>query len=160
MQFLQFLKKLFFLILLFAALGLLFMFHLNYSSVKEKIGEKDVAGYVGMFTSAFDVYYLSSINESLDKTVACANDLYQKEFAEGKTTEEFTGLTVVDYCNKVLNNHDYEDRLTKQDHMSVLLPFLFVILLIIAIVMSISIGLGSIRRLDFDNEATTFNNNK
>ncbi|MBQ8282903.1 MAG: hypothetical protein IJZ01_04980 [Paraprevotella sp.] len=158
MQFLLFLKKMFVLILLLAGLALLFLFHLNFSNTKEKIGEKDIAGYVEVFTSGYKVYYLTSISESIDKTMACAEDLYRKEFEAGKTEDEFTGLTVLDYCNKVLNNPDYEDRLTKQDHMSLFLPILFVILLIIAIVKSISVGLGSIRRLDFNNEATTFDN--
>ena len=158
MKFLRFLKKVFSFVLLYAVLSLLFMFHLECSGIKEKVGEKDVSGYVGLFTSGFDVFSFSNINEAIDETKACALDLYQKELAEGKTDEEFTGTTVLDYCNKVLNNPDYEDRLTRQDHMSIMLPILFVILLIIALFKSISIGLGSIRRLDFDNKATTFNN--
>lgn len=160
MQILKFLKQLLIVALLCAAIALLFSFHLYLPSTKEKLGERSAADYAEMFASSYKVFSFTFIGNSIDKAMECAEDLYNKEVAEGKTEEEFEGTTVLDYFNKVLNNPDYEDKLTAQDHLAIFIPVLFAILAIIALVQSISIGLGTIRRLCFDNEATSFNDKK
>ena len=86
------------------------------------------------------------------------NDLYKKEVAEGKTDKEFKGLAVVSYSIEALDESDFDDVISDSDRLALLLPFILAILIIIAIVLSIRLGLGSIRRLDFNNDATMFKN--
>ena len=160
MQILQFLKQVLILALLCAMLALLSMLHFYITDAKEKFAEKSTDELIEEFTSSYEVFSFTFIGNSIDKAMECAEDLYNKEVAEGKTEEKFEGTTTLDYFNKVLNNPDYEDKLTKQDHLAIFMPILFAILAIAALVCSISIGLGTIRRLDFNNKATSFNDKK
>ena len=83
-----------------------------------------------------------------------AEDLYQKDLAENEINKEFKGFTVIEYCWKALD--EYKDELNVQKELSLFLPLIAVILIILAVITSIRLGLSAIRKLDFDNDATSF----
>jgi hypothetical protein len=98
------------------------------------------------------------MRQAKEKVVKCAEVLHKKEVAEGKTDKEFKGLAVVSYSVEALDESDFDDVISDSDRLALLLPFILAILIIIALVLSIRLGLGSIRRLDFNNDATMFKN--
>lgn len=158
MKALQFIKKLFLVILLFPAFGGLLMFHLSLPGTQEKIAQRGTTDYGKIFASAYEAYSWNSITTAYDKTAKCAEDLYQKEVAEGKTDEEFTGWTYADYFQRAFNSSEYDDQLSDKDHLALLLPLFFAILVIVALFTAIKFGVKSIRSLSFENKATGFNN--
>ena len=83
-----------------------------------------------------------------------AEELYQKDLAEGETDKEFEGLTVAEYCWNALD--EYDEELNLQKELALFLPLILAILIIIAVIVSIRLGLSAIRKLDFDNDATSF----
>ena len=146
------------LILLFAALGGLFVFHISLPGYQERMGKKEPAEYVEIFTSAYKAYSWTSLTTAYDKTTACAEELYRKELAEGKTDKEYSGLTKAEYFLDAFNSD--EEQLSDTDRLALSLPLIFIILLIVATIKSITFGLKAIKRLKFDNIATEFTNKK
>ncbi len=156
MKILQFIKKLFIAILLFAALGGLFVFHISLPGTQERLAQQGTTDYRRIFVSAYEAYRWSSLSTAYEKTDICAKDLYQKEVAEGKTDEELSGWTYVDYFQRAFDSHDYDDKISEKDRLALLIPLFSVILLIIALFAAVKFGLKSIRSLSFENKATGF----
>ena len=88
MQILQFLKQVLILALLCAMLALLSMLHFYMPDTKEKLAEKSTDELIEEFTSSYEVFSFTFIENSIDKAMECAEDLYNKEVAEGKTEEK------------------------------------------------------------------------
>ena len=105
-------------------------------------------------SSSYKDYSLSSFEVEKDKMMDYAKILYQKELVEGKTDDEFKGFTVVSYCWKALD--EYKDELNVTNSISLFLPLIAAIMIVIAIIVSIRLGLSAIRKLDFDNDATSY----
>ena len=114
--------------------------------------------YKAAVANAYKAYSLESMRQAKEKVVKCAEVLYKQEVAEGKTDKEFKGFAVVSYSIEALDESDFDDVISDSDRLALLLPFILAILIIIALVLSIRLGLGSIRRLDFNNDATMFKN--
>ena len=128
---------------------------------KEKKQEESPKPKVELKTAvanAYKAYSLETFKTAKEKTVKCAEVLYKQEVAEGKTDKEFKGFAVVSYSIEALDESDFDDVISDSDHLALLLPFILAILIIIALVLSIRLGLGSMRRLTFNNSATVFNN--
>ena len=105
-------------------------------------------------SSSYKDYSLSSFKVEKDKMMNYAKILHQKELEEGKTDDEFKGFTVVSYCWKALD--EYKDELNVTNSLSLFLPLIAAIMIVIAIIVSIRLGLSAIRKLDFDNDATSY----
>ncbi len=142
-------KKAIKLILLFGVLGGLLLLH-----YKSNYAEENNDSLKDKLLLNYRAYSLSSFNASKDKMVQYAEALYQKDLAENETNNEFKGFTVIEYCWKALD--EYKDELNVQKELSLFLPLIAVILIIVAVISSIRLGLSAIRKLDFDNEATSF----
>lgn len=142
-------KKVFFLALAF---GLIIIFH-HFTTSKSDQPNK-TADLKESISASYRAYLLSGFEAEKDKMMQYAEALYQKELAEGKTDDEFKGFTVVSYCWKALDEH--ADEINVTNSLSLFLPLIAAIMIIIAIIVSIRLGLSAIRKLDFDNEATTF----
>ena len=78
------LKEFFKFVLLLVVTGALFVFHLSLSDTKEQTNEEGFALLTEAFSSAYKAYSISSIKIAHEKTLKCAEELYQKELAEGK----------------------------------------------------------------------------
>ena len=102
----------------------------------------------------FEAYMKASKEDKKDKMMDYAEILYQKEFAAGKTGDEFKGFTIVSYCWKALD--EYKDEINVTNSLSLFLPLIAVIMIVVAIIVSIRLGLSAIRKLDFDNDATAY----
>ena len=142
-------KKAIKLILLFGVLGGLLLLH-----YKSNYAEENNDSLKDKLLLNYRAYSLSSFNASKDKMVQYAEALYQKDLAENETNNEFKGFTVIEYCWKALD--EYKDELNVQKELSLFLPLIAVILIILAVITSIRLGLSAIRKLDFDNDATSF----
>lgn len=142
-------KKAIKLILLFGVLGGLLLLH-----YKSNYAEENNDSLKDKLLLNYRAYSLSSFNASKDKMLQYAEALYQKDLAENETNNEFKGFTVIEYCWKALD--EYKDELNVQKELSLFLPLIAVILIIVAVISSIRLGLSAIRKLDFDNEATSF----
>ena len=142
-------KRIFFIALAFA---LMFVFH-RYSVSKFNMTDKTVNLKEAISTSYKD-YSLSSFKVEKDKMMDYAKILYQKELAEGKTDDEFKGFTVVSYCWKALD--EYQEEINVTNSLSLFLPLIAAIMILVAIIVSIRLGLSAIRKLDFDNDATAY----
>ena len=142
-------KKAIKLILMFGVLGSFLLLH-----YKSNYAEENNDSLKDKLLLNYRAYSLSSFNASKDKMVHYAEDLYQKDLAENETNKEFKGFTVIEYCWKALD--EYKDELNVQKELSLFLPLIAVILIILAVITSIRLGLSAIRKLDFDNEATSF----
>ena len=142
-------KKVFFLALAF---GLIIIFH--HFTISKSDQPNKTADLKESISASYRAYSLSSFDAAKDKMVHYAESLYQKELAEGETDKEFKGFTVIKYCWKALD--EYKDEINVQKELALFLPLIAVILIIIAIVVSIRLGLSAIRKLDFDNDATSF----
>ena len=154
MKFLTFLKY----VLLFGTVGFLVQYHISHPNDQETTeSTPTTADYKEVFSEAYTAYYPSNIKAVKEKTVEYAEKLYQKDLAEGKTQDEFKGLTVLSYSIEAIDSEEYEKYFSPTDRLILIMPVLITIQVIIAIVISINLGLGTIRRLDFDNDATTFN---
>ena len=114
--------------------------------------------YKAAIANAYKAYSLETFKTAKEKTVKCAEVLYKQELAKGKTDKEFKGFSVVSYSIEALDESDFDDVISDSDRLALLLPFILAILIIIALVLSIRLGLGSMRRLTFNNSATVFNN--
>ena len=152
------LKEFFKFVLLLVVTGALFVFHLSLSDTKEQTNEERFALLTEAFSSAYKAYSISSIKIAHEKTLKCAEELYQKELAEGKTEDKFEGVAVVGYYLEAYNECD--EQLTGSDHFALFLPVFLVVLVIIALSVSIKYGFSAIGRLQFNNDATTFNDKK
>ena len=119
--------------------------------------EKEVS-YKEAFATAYSVYTFEGRKVAKEKIVKCAQELYNKDKAKGKTDKEFKGFTRLGYCMDVINSSKYKDQISNVDHLAVLLPMLLAVLIIIALIIAIHFGLSAMRPLDFDNSATMFNN--
>ena len=151
MKILNFLKRI---ILLFIMVLLAVACHIMTAKVKgEPVKTID---YKAAVHSAYSAYSLSGFEAAKEKTMQCAEKLYQKDIAEGKTEDKFEGTTVAEYFLEAFNECDEE--ISDTERLSLMLPVIFIILVIIAVVSSIRLGLSSIRRLEFNNDATAFNN--
>ena len=140
------------LIILLIALTAIILFHRFYVN---KSSENDSS--VNMkeaIISSYDAYSLSKFEAAKDKMMQYAEQLYQKDLAEGETDKEFEGLTLAEYYWKALD--EYDEELNLQKELALFLPLILAILIIIAVVVSIRLGLSAIRKLDFDNDATAF----
>jgi hypothetical protein len=105
-------------------------------------------------STSYKDYSLSSFKVEKDKMIDYAKILYQKELAEGKTDDEFEGFTIVSYCWKALD--EYRDEINVTNSLSLFLPLIAAIMILVAIIVSIRLGLSAIRKLDFDNDATAY----
>lgn len=142
-------KQLIILLIVFTAIILFHRFYVNKSSEKtELVNIKET------IVSSYDAYSLSKFEAAKDKMMQYAEQLYQKDIAEGETDKEFEGLTVAEYCWKALD--EYDEELNVQKELALFLPLILAILIIIAVIVSIRLGLSAIRKLDFDNDATSF----
>ena len=142
-------KRIFFIALAFA---LMIVFH-RFSVSKFDKTDKTV-DLMEKISSSYKDYSLSSFEVEKDKMMDYAKILHQKEFVEGKTDDEFKGFTVVSYCWKALD--EYKDELNVTNSISLFLPLIAAIMIVIAIIVSIRLGLSAIRKLDFDNDATAY----
>ena len=142
-------KRIFFIALAFA---LMIVFH-RFSVSKFNMTDKTVNLKEAISTSYKD-YSLSSFKVEKDKMMDYAKILYQKELEEGKTDDEFKGFTIVSYCWKALD--EYQEEINVTNSLSLFLPLIAAIMIIVAIVVSIRLGLSAIRKLDFDNDATAY----
>ena len=139
-------------IILLIALTAIILFHRFYVN---KSSENDSS--VNMkeaIISSYDAYSLSKFEAAKAKMMQYAEELYQKDLAEGETDKEFEGLTVAEYCWNALD--EYDEELNVQKELALFLPLILAILIIIAVIVSIRLGLSAIRKLDFDNDATSF----
>jgi hypothetical protein len=151
MKILNFLKRI---ILLFIMVLLAVACHIMTAKVKgEPVKTID---YKAAVHSAYSAYSLSGFEAAKEKTMQCAEKLYQKDLAEGKTEDKFEGTTMAEYFLEAFNECDEE--ISDTERLSLMLPVILLILLVIAAVSSIRLGLSSIRRLEFNNDATAFNN--
>lgn len=142
-------KQLIILLIALTAIILFHRFYVNKSSENDSsVNMKEV------ITSSYDAYSLSKFEAAKDKMMQYAEQLYQKDLAEGETDKEFEGLTVFEYCWNALD--EYDEELNVQKELALFLPLILAILIIIAVVVSIRLGLSAIRKLDFDNDATSF----
>jgi hypothetical protein len=142
-------KRIFFIALAFA---LMIVFH-RYSVNKLDKTDKTV-GLMEKISTSYKDYSLSSFKVEKDKMIDYAKILYQKELAEGKTDDEFEGFTIVSYCWKALD--EYKDEINVTNSLSLFLPLIAAIMILVAIIVSIRLGLSAIRKLDFDNDATAY----
>ena len=142
-------KRIFFIALAFA---LMIVFH-RFSVSKFDKTDKTV-DLMEKISSSYKDYTLSSFKVEKDKMMDYAKILHQKELEEGKTDDEFKGFTVVSYCWKALD--EYKDELNVTNSISLFLPLIAAIMIVIAIIVSIRLGLSAIRKLDFDNDATSY----
>ena len=142
-------KRIFFIALAFA---LMIVFH-RFSVSKFDKTDKTV-DLMEKISSSYKDYSLSSFKVEKDKMMNYAKILHQKELEEGKTDDEFKGFTVVSYCWKALD--EYKDELNVTNSISLFLPLIAAIMIVIAIIVSIRLGLSAIRKLDFDNDATSY----
>ena len=142
-------KQLIILLIALTAIILFHRFYVNKSSENaSSVNMKEV------ITSSYDAYSLSKFEAAKDKMMQYAEQLYQKDIAEGETDKEFEGLTVAEYCWKALD--EYDEELNVQKELALFLPLILAILIITAVIVSIRLGLSAIRKLDFDNDATSF----
>ena len=142
-------KQLIILLIALTAIILFHRFYVNKSSENaSSVNMKEV------ITSSYDAYSLSKFEAAKDKMMYYAEQLYQKDLAEGETDKEFEGLTVFEYCWNALD--EYDEELNVQKELALFLPLILAILIIIAVIVSIRLGLSAIRKLDFDNDATSF----
>ena len=114
--------------------------------------------YKAAIANAYKAYSLETFKTAKEKTIKCAEVLYKQELAKGKTDKEFKGFAVVSYSIEALDESDFDDVISDSDRLALLLPFILAALIIVALVLSIRLGLGSMRRLTFNNSATVFNN--
>ena len=142
-------KRIFFIALAFA---LMIVFH-RYSVNKLDKTDKTV-GLMEKISTSYKDYSLSSFKVEKDKMIDYAKILYQKELAEGKTDDEFEGFTIVSYCWKALD--EYKDEINVTNSLSLFLPLIAAIMILVAVIVSIRLGLSAIRKLDFDNDATAY----
>jgi hypothetical protein len=142
-------KRIFFIALAFA---LMIVFH-RYSVNKLDKTDKTV-GLMEKISTSYKDYSLSSFKVEKDKMIDYAKILYQKELAEGKTEDQFEGFTIVSYCWKALD--EYKDEINVTNSLSLFLPLIAAIMILVAIIVSIRLGLSAIRKLDFDNDATAY----
>lgn len=143
--------------LLFGALGFLIHYHTSRpNDLEDSESTTTATDYQKVFSAAYTAYYPSSIKAAKEKTVQYAEILYKKDLAEGKTKDEFKGLTVISYCFEALDDKQWEEEITQTDRLALAIPVILSILVIIAIIISIHLGFSSIRPLDFDNEAVAF----
>ena len=142
-------KRIFFIALAFA---LMIVFH-RFSVSKFNMTDKTVNLKEAISTSYKD-YSLSSFKVEKDKMMDYAKILYQKELEEGKTDDEFKGFTIVSYCWKALD--EYQEEINVTNSLSLFLPLIAAIMILVAIIVSIRLGLSAIRKLDFDNDATAY----
>ena len=140
------------LIILLIALTAIILFHRFY--VNKSSENASSVNMKEAIISSYDAYSLSKFEAAKDKMMQYAEQLYQKDIAEGETDKEFEGLTVAEYCWKALD--EYDEELNVQKELALFLPLILAILIIIAVIVSIRLGLSAIRKLDFDNDATSF----
>ena len=142
-------KRIFFIALAFA---LMIVFH-RFSVSKFDKTDKTV-NLMDKISSSYKDYTLSSFKVEKDKMLDYAKILHQKELEEGKTDDEFKGFTIVSYCWKALD--EYKEEINVTNSLSLFLPLIAAIMIVIAIIVSIRLGLSAIRKLDFDNDATSY----
>lgn len=142
-------KRIFFIALAFA---LMIVFH-RFSVNKYDKTDKTV-GLMEKISTSYKDYSLSSFKVEKDKMIDYAKILHQKELGEGKTDDEFKGFTIVSYCWKALD--EYKDEINVTNSLSLFLPLIAAIMILVAVIVSIRLGLSAIRKLDFDNDATSY----
>lgn len=140
------------LIILLIALTAIILFHRFY--VNKSSENASSVNMKEAIISSYDAYSLSKFEAAKAKMMQYAEELYQKDLAEGETDKEFEGLTVFEYCWNALD--EYDEELNVQKELALFLPLILAILIIIAVIVSIRLGLSAIRKLDFDNDATSF----
>ena len=140
------------LIILLIALTAIILFHRFY--VNKSSENASSVNMKEAIISSYDAYSLSKFEAAKAKMMQYAEELYQKDLAEGETDKEFEGLTVFEYCWNALD--EYDEELNVQKELALFLPLILAILIIIAVIVSIRLGLSAIRKLDFDNDATAF----
>ena len=140
------------LIILLIALTAIILFHRFY--VNKSSENASSVNMKEAIISSYDAYSLSKFEAAKAKMMQYAEELYQKDLAEGETDKEFEGLTVAEYCWNALD--EYDEELNLQKELALFLPLILAILIIIAVIVSIRLGLSAIRKLDFDNDATSF----
>ena len=142
-------KRIFFIALAFA---LMIVFHRLSVSKFDKTDK--TVNLMEKISTSYKDYSLSSFKVEKDKMMNYAKILHQKELEEGKTDDEFKGFTIVSYCWKALD--EYKDEINVTNSLSLFLPLIAAIMIIVAVIVSIRLGLSAIRKLDFDNDATAY----
>ena len=142
-------KKIIFLLIALVGILLLHRFSLGrFPEMKSSVELKEA------LPSAYKAYSFSSFEVEKDKLLQYADALFLEDVDAGKTDKEFKGFTVVEYSWKALDEH--QEEINVKESLALFLPLILAILIIIALIVSIRLGLSAIRKLDFDNEATSF----
>ena len=145
----KFIKKT--LVLLIAFVVMIFL-HKSCSSTH--LPAEESASLKETVIDSYKAFSLSSFEAAKNKTMQYAEELYQNDVAEGKTDKEFKGTNVIGYFWKALD--EYKEEFNVTESPALFLPLILAILAIIAVIVSIRLGLSAIRKLDFDNDATSF----
>lgn len=130
----------------------------TYSSYKNR--QKDIEqgkemGFMQTLSFAYSTYSFSSMKTAKERIKPYAEKLYKEELAKGKTDKKFKGFTAMGYYADALDK--YEDEIGSMYRFAIYMPVILVILIVIALVMSISFGLSAMRPLSFEKKATVFN---
>lgn len=148
-MFKKIIKKVFFLALAFILMVVFHRFSVNKFNITDKTSELKES-----LPAAYKAYSFSSFEVEKDKLLQYADALFQKDVAAGKTDKEFKGFTIVEYSWKALDEH--QEEINVKESLALFLPLILAVLVIVALIVSIRLGLSAIRKLDFDNEATSF----
>lgn len=130
----------------------------TYSSCKNRqkeIEQGKEMSFIQTLSFAYSTYSFSSMKTAKERIKPYAEKLYNEELAKGKTDKKFKGFTALGYYIDALDK--YEDQIGKNYRFAVYMPVILVILIIIALIMSISFGLSAMRPLSFEEKATVFN---
>ncbi len=106
------------LIILLIALTSIILFHRFY--VNKSSENASSVNMKEVIISSYDAYSLSKFEAAKAKMMQYAEQLYQKDLAEGETDKEFEGLTVAEYCWNALD--EYDEELNVQKELALFLP--------------------------------------
>lgn len=122
-------------------------------SVAEEGASLDKEPLSTQLSTAYKAYSTKGFKEAWQVMTVVAEDIHKQELAEGETDDEFK---LTNYIIKAIDSSD--ERMTPSIELALLLPLLLVVMVVIAVILSIKSGLTAIRPLDFDNDASVFNN--
>ena len=122
-------------------------------SVVEESTPINEESFSAQLPTAYKAYSIKGFKEAWQVMTIVAENIYQQELAEGDTDDEFE---LSNYIIKAIDSHD--ERMTNSVQLALLLPLLLAVMVVISIFISIKSGLAAIRPLDFDNDASVFNN--
>ncbi len=108
------------------------------------------------FASAYQSYSFETYREAKKVALRYAEELYNKEVAAGKTTKKFRGFTRLGYYYDAIDKYDEE--IGQMQSLSLMLPFYILVLAGVALILSISLRIRSVKPLDFEVQASQFTN--